>query len=478
MENELIVIIIIGIFIVSYFLLYLFFTKKHKKQEALIAALLQDKESLSKKNEDKKEDKETLSALDESKNSKSILVYEQTKKLEFLESEVLRQKKRISDLKHIAQNANMAQEDFLSNITQEIKLPVESILYDYSELKLKIKDEKSTLLLENIKKSSQRLLVILNDIIDLSKLQAKTFDIVEDVVDINFLISSIFEKKKKIAKEKSLDFTLKVDEKLPNYLMLDASKVEDILENLIDNAIKYTKDGSVKINVLVDTLNTALNSVNFSFYVEDTGAGIAQEFQNKVFGAFVKVENSDEKTSQTVGLGLSIDKKIAQLMHGNITFKSDGSKGSVFRFSLSNVEIPLWSKDEVDGDESVDFSLMRENTKVLLISEDNDDYETIKDAFSKSKVTLFFYSTLREAFQTLKNEEIDLVFVDVEILNNDDGAGSKVIARISNASVVPLVTTRVKELELANTPLKPSGFLKKPLSQSELFKISLRVLNT
>lgn len=474
MKNELTIIVIIGIFIVLYFLLYLFFAKKQKKQEAIIASLLQDRDSSSKS----VEDEEVVPSVEESKNSRSILVYEQTKKLEFLESEVARQKKRISDLKHIAQNANMAQEDFLSNVTEEIKTPLESILYDYAELKKKHKDDTSSFLLENIKKSAQRLLNTLSDIVDLSKLQAKTFDIVENVVDIHFLISSMVEKKKEIASKKSLAFSVKVDEKLPPYLMLDASKVEDILENLIDNALRFTKDGSVKINVLVDNINISTNTIDFSFYVEDTGAGIAQEFQNKVFGFFEKVENSDDKTSQTVGLGLSIDKKIALLMNGNITFKSEASKGSVFRFSLSNVELPLWSKEEIDEDENVDFSLIRENAQVMIVAEKNQDYTTIVDAFAQSQVKLFSYANLREAVQTLKNEEIDLIFADVDILNNDEGAGSKVIASISKARVVALVTTRVKELKLVNTPLKPSGFLKKPLSKSELFKISLKVLNS
>jgi signal transduction histidine kinase len=474
MENELTIIIVVGIFVLTYLFLYLYFSTKQKKQELAIKVLSEEKECLS----EKLQNAESTPQIQEKTNSKSVLVYEQTKKIEYLESEVVRQRKRIRELKLIAQNANMAQEDFLSNVTEEVTTPVNSILSSSTLLKEKAKDSKTSQELENIVASSKRLLVMLNGIVDLSKMQAKTFQIHESTVDIKFLLSSLVDKKQKVADEKSLDFILKVDETLPDFLLIDAAKTEDILENLVDNAIKFTQDGYVKINVLVDNIDIVTNTVDVSFYVEDTGAGIAQDFQDQVFGVFERVVNREDRASQTVGLGLSIDKKIALSMQGDITFKSEISKGSVFRFSLRGLEIPLWSSADRTEDENVDFSLLREDAKIMIIAEYNKNYQTIVDAFQTSEATLFAYSDFRDAVQTLRDETVDLVFIDVDILNNDEGAVSKVLANMTKASIVPLVTSRIKEIDFGSTALKPSGYLKKPLSKSELFKISLRLLNS
>jgi two-component SAPR family response regulator len=165
-------------------------------------------------------------------------------------------------------------------------------------------------------------------------------------------------------------------------------------------------------------------------------------------------------------------------MQGDITFKSEISKGSVFRFSLRGLEIPLWSSADRTEDENVDFSLLREDAKIMIIAEYNKNYQTIVDAFQTSEATLFAYSDFRDAVQTLRDETVDLVFIDVDILNNDEGAVSKVLANMTKASIVPLVTSRIKEIDFGSTALKPSGYLKKPLSKSELFKISLRLLNS
>lgn len=474
MENELTIIIIVGIFVLTYLFLYFYFNTKQKKQELAIRILLKEKESL----KAKLEDVESIPQAEDKTNSKSVLVYEQTKKIEHLESKVARQRKRIHELKLIAQNANMAQQDFLSNITEEVTTPVNSILSSSTLLKEKAKDSKTSQVLENIVASSNKLLLMLNDIVDLSKMQAKTFEIHESIVDVKFLLSSLVDKKQKVADEKNLDLILKVDETLPDFLLIDTAKTEDILDNLIDNAIKFTQEGYVKINVLVDNMNIVTNTVDISFYVEDTGAGISQEFKDQIFGVFERVVNKEDKASQTVGLGLSVDKKIALSMQGDITFKSEVSKGSVFRFSLQSVEIPLWSSDDIEEDENVDFSLLREDAKIMLIAEYNKNYQTVVNAFEESEAKLFAYSDFREAMPTLKDEKVDVVFIDVDILNNDEGAVSKVLASMTQASIVPLVTSRVKEIDFGSTASKPSGYLKKPLSKSELLKISLRLLNS
>jgi len=473
MENQLAIILVVGIFVVTYLFFYLFFVSKQKKQELKVVSLLEERESLKEQLESS-----LVDTAEETKSSKSTLVFEQTKKIESLENEVSKQKRRIKELKLIAQSATMAQQDFLSNVTEELTAPVHYISKTSTTLKESTKESATAQVAQNILNASQKLLVILHDIVDLSKIQAKTFEVVENVADINYILSKLIESKQRVAEKKSLKLTLEVDEKLPGFLMIDASKVENILENLIDNAIRFTQDGYVKVNIIVENSYVASNTVDVAFYVEDTGAGISQEFQDKVFDAFVKVDKEENQASQTVGLGLAIDKKVAQLMKGDITFKSETNTGSIFRFILRGVEVPLWSSQDIESDENIDFSIIRENAKIMLVAQYNQNYETIVNAFQESKVTFFDYLDFRDAVGTLKQENIDLIFIDVEILNIDDGAVSKVIASTTKAFIVPLVQGRVKEVDAFTFMLTPSGYLKKPISKTELFKLSLRLLNS
>lgn len=472
MKNEYGILIVV-IFIAGYFLLFLLFNARQKKQNAELKALLEEKKSLEARvlsNEEK------LLSFD-SKSNKTTLAYEQTRKIESLEADVLKQKKRIHELRLIGQNASMTQHNFLSNITSEIKRPVVSVLNSCTILQTKLQDKTSLNELKKITYASNLLFEMLSDIVDLSKIEAKTFEISENVVNLRFLLNKIIEKKQNLADKKSLLLTLEIDEKLPDFLMLDALKVEAILDNLIDNAIKFTQEGYVKVSLSVDEINVATNTLLLSIDVEDSGEGIAQEFQDKVFKVFENLDDVEHNSSEKIGLGLSINKKIALLMHGNITLESEVSKGSIFKFTLADVEIALLSAEDSD-EENSDFSLIKADSKVMIVAEYNKNHQTILDAFENTQVELFSYSDLREAIETLKSKTIDLIFIDVEILNIDDGAVSKVLSHMTYAGVVPLVHDRIKEITFTNKTLHPVGFLKKPISKSELFKISFKVLNS
>lgn len=473
MEYEFLLIALIVVLISISLLLYAFFLLKQKKQTQEIEKLLEQRDALNEKLHNSQPH-----LVKEVKGSKSTLVYEQTKKIEFLESELTKHKNRLNELKVLAQNASTIEHDFLSNIQEELLFPCKTIQKTSLSLQEKIKSTTILSELDAIVKASHSLFWILSDTLDLSKIQAQRFELHPSAADIYFLISSLVEKKEKAAQEKGVALTLEVDEKFPNYLFLDAKRIQNILEHLIDNALQFTQDGFVKVNAVLESENTARNSVNISFTVEDSGSGISEETQSRLFSFFEKKEIQAESLSQSLGLGLSLDKKIARLMHGDISFKSELAKGTIFTFLLKDVEIPLWSSEDGVTVQGVDFNLLKEDAKIMLVAEHNKNYETIVDAFDSTAITLFAYSDFREAMQTLKNESVDLIFIDIDMLNNDDGAVAKVLLSTTNAAVVALVDTQISEIEFAQTALKPSGYLKKPLSKSELFKISLRLLNS
>lgn len=407
-------------------------------------------------------------------SSKTSFVIEQIKKIESLEYELQKQRQRVENVKIIAQKANMVKSDFLSNIKDDIRIPLQSILDLTTLLQTAIKDKTLLIHVSNIFKSGHKLLNFMDEIIALSKIQSGLFTIEEKAVDSRELFQSIIDKYQQSASKKGLVLTLQIDESLPNALMLDSLKVEEIVTNLVENAIKFTQKGFVNVNVLVENINSAKNILDISVLVEDSGIGIKEINQEKIFEMFEKLEN-DESEAQQIGLELSINKKIAKLMNGDIRLKSELGKGSVFKFSLKDVEIALMSADDdVVLEEDVDFSLINFLSTIVVIDEMSQTRGTIIDSFMDSSARVLSYKTLREAMDTLKSEEVDLIFIDVEMLNVDEGAVSKVLARMSDAPVVGLTTTQLRDLKLCEDGVKPIAYLKKPISRLELFKVALK----
>jgi len=472
LDSTLLFTIIIFVFIIV--LIILQFKAREKKQSSQLEHLKEEVDTLNIKLLRSEEKLLKLGA----NSSKTSFIQEQIKKIEFLELEVDKQKKRVNDAKSIAQEASMIKYDFLSNIRHEVRTPMNSILVFAELLIQELKDSTQLTYANNIFQSGHKLLGLLDKIIELSKIESGAFEIEESAVDVRSLFEGVVHEQKALADKKGLDLFFEIDEKLPDSLMLDAPKVEDILTNIIHNAIKFTQEGYVKIRVLVESVDVAKNTLNLSISIEDTGMGIELKNQEKIFEIFEKRENCTDIEFQGTGLGLSINKKMANLMNGNITLKSELNKGSTFKFLLSSVEIVLSSADDEVSEDSLDFSLLKPGSQVMIVEELEETRNRIITSLIQSEVKVFAYDNLRDAIETLKSKKINLIFIDIDILNIDDGAVSKVIAKMTKASVVILTSTRLKNIEFLKGGVKPVGYLKKPISKTELFKISLKVLNS
>ena len=403
-------------------------------------------------------------------------VHEQIRKIEELESKVVGYKKRVEEAKIIAQEASMVKYDFLANIRHEVRTPMNSILVFADMLRSEIKDTTQLSYANNIFASGHKLLALMDKIIELSHLESGSFTLNERAVDSHLLFESIVELPRKKAHKKALEFSLVIDQNVPQSLILDDEKIQEILANLIDNAIKFTKQGYVKVNVKVNDTNIVNNTINISITIEDTGMGIDQENQKRIFEIFEKRENCNEIEFQGTGLGLSINRKMARHMKGDISVTSELSKGSVFTLALTNVEIVLVNNDDInEGD--IDFSVINP-AKVMVIDEAEENRKVIAECFAESQVEVFYFNNPRDAIEVLKEKSVDLIFMDVDLLEIDDGAVSKVMARMSKAPVVSLTTRSLKNIDFVDNGLKVIGHIKKPISKMELFKICIKVLNS
>ncbi len=419
---------------------------------------------------------ETTEKLGEVDITKTSFIGEQIRKVEALQSELEKQHKRIQDTKLIAQKANMAKHDFLANVKYEIYTPLDTIVRNTESLGKSLKDRTLLGFAKNIYDSSRKLSGIFENIIKLSELELNTFETMDSAVDIRELLESKVQKYRALANKKSLDLTLNVDEDIPNRLMLDENIVEEIADNLIHNAIKFTNEGYVKVRVLSNALNKAKNAVDFSLIVEDSGVGIEKENHSKIFNIFEKM---DDKSTEVMGLGLSINKKMADSINATLKVQSRPFHGSTFALFFKQVEVFLSNKQNTIFDPLVDFAVIRPSgASVMVIDEDKVICDTIKKNFKDTAVEVFSFANTRDAIEVLQNKKFDMIFIDIDMLVVDDSAVSKVIVNMSRAPVVTLTNVRLKDVEFDQNGVAPVGHLKKPISRFELFKISLEVLDS
>lgn len=233
--------------------------------------------------------------------------------------------------KEAAEIGKKAKESFLANMSHELRTPINGIIGLTALLrKTEVTDQQSSML-ELLEVSSQSLLGVINDVLDISKIEAGKFSIIRSPQILKDLIQSVYRLLKFKADEEHIEFFMEVDPEIPEYLMVDSLRLNQILMNLLSNAIKFTKRGYVKLNVsLIESKN---DRVKLLFTVEDTGIGIPQHRIADIFESFEQADDETTNKFGGTGLGLAIVKKLVELKGGELSVDSRMGKGSVFTFT-------------------------------------------------------------------------------------------------------------------------------------------------
>lgn len=242
-----------------------------------------------------------------------------------------------------AEKANEAKSKFLANMSHEIRTPLNAVIGFSELLKNTIGDEKYKSYLETINTAGNSLLAIINDVLDLSKIEAGKVEIQYKPVRIHNIINDtkkIFWQK---VRSKNIEFLVDIEKNFPDSILLDEVKIRQILLNLVGNAVKFTERGYVKISLkAVPSKNK--NGMDILISVEDTGIGIPENEKENIFEAFRQISGQNVKKYGGTGLGLSITKKLTEMMKGKIFVESKVGKGSIFHVEFYNVQIAAASK--------------------------------------------------------------------------------------------------------------------------------------
>ncbi|MBS1776825.1 MAG: response regulator [Bacteroidetes bacterium] len=370
-----------------------------------------------------------------------------------------------------AKAAAVIKEKFLANMSHEIRTPLNAIIGFTSLLKMKKLDNEASEYTQTIHEAGENLLTIVNDILDLSKIEAGMIRIELIPFNLHSVLHSIQNLYRAKLNDKHLKFKIKIDDHIPQQLIGDPTRLTQILSNLMNNAIKFTEAGSIGIQASL--LHIIDQNAFIDISISDTGIGIPKDKLQLIFKRFQQAEDATNRKYGGTGLGLSIVQDLVTIQQGTISVESEVHQGTTFRIQIPYKIAPAEPLDQHEEDLSNECLPASKQARVLAVDDNHINRRLLQQLFLKNNIALDLAESGKEAISLLKLNPYVLVLMDVQ-MPEMNGFETTAIIRNDLRLQVPIIAMTARAMPEERERCISHGMndhIAKPFSEQDLFKL-------
>jgi len=377
--------------------------------------------------------------------------------------------------KETAETANRAKSEFLANMSHEIRTPMNAVLGFTEILHGRLKDEELRGYLSSIRSSGKSLLTLINDILDLSKIEARKMELQYEPVNLEKVFEEIGEIFSLRLKEKGLDFFTEIDPDVPESLLMDEVRIRQIIFNLMGNAVKFTHGGHIRLSARKVERAESKGKVDLVLAVEDTGIGIPPSSQEKIFEAFGQQDGQSTKKYGGTGLGLTITKRLVEMMGGEIRVESEVDVGTGFEIVLpgvargtAQVKSTPYVAPENEA-EDIEF----EPATILVVDDIKANRNLVRAFFPVADFRFLEAENGEQAVIAAQKERPDLILMDIRMPVMDGCDATQRIRRDPAVRDIPIIAITASGMKSDQERIMGCGFdglLTKPFQRADLVR--------
>ncbi len=383
--------------------------------------------------------------------------------------------------------ANEAKSQFLANMSHEIRTPINGILGMDSMLLKECKDEVLREYAKNIQSAGQSLLSIINDILDISKIESGKLEILPIKYELFSILNDCYNLTKAKLQEKPLEFEIRVNENLPSWLYGDEVRIRQIINNFLSNAVKYTKQG--KVTFCLDYEQKSAEQIRLVISVADTGIGIREEDLGKLFTSFTRIEEKRNRNIEGTGLGLNLTKNLVDLMGGEVIVESTYGRGSCFTARIPQKIVDATPMGDFSrryqqylsssDDDTLSFSAPE--AKILVVDDVEMNLKVVKGLLKETQIQIDTAVSGRQCLERVKTTRYDVIFLD-HMMPEMDGIETLQNMKLLKDNLnreVPVIMLTANAIVGAKEEYIQAGFtdyLTKPIQETELLAMLVKYL--